>query len=157
MPGLPVHHQLLEPTQTHIHESVIPSNHLILCCPLLLLPSDSRKDSDIAEGLNKQATTGMGRSPVLTNSQEILIMRILAPHPENHWTMRPETLKGTLVQRCLVIFNTFIFTSNSIVDTLLSVFGVLEILSCSPADEVLPACDFTSDLKYYSSEKHSKH
>ena len=37
-PGLPVHHQLLEPTQTHI-QSVMPSNHLILCCPLLLLPS----------------------------------------------------------------------------------------------------------------------
>ena len=25
--------------QTHIHWSVMPSNHLILCCPLLLLPS----------------------------------------------------------------------------------------------------------------------
>ena len=30
MPGLPVHHQFPEFTQTHIH--------LILCCPLLLLP-----------------------------------------------------------------------------------------------------------------------
>ena len=39
MPGLPVHHQLLEFTQTHVHESVMPSNHFILCCPLLLLPS----------------------------------------------------------------------------------------------------------------------
>ena len=38
MPGLPVHHQLPEFTQTHIHESVMPSNHLILCLPLLLLP-----------------------------------------------------------------------------------------------------------------------
>ena len=38
-PGLPVHHQLLEFTQTHVHESVMPSNHLILCYPLLLLPS----------------------------------------------------------------------------------------------------------------------
>ena len=26
-------------TQTHVHESVMPSNHLILCRPLLLLPS----------------------------------------------------------------------------------------------------------------------
>ena len=33
MPGLPVHHQL--PGST---ESVMPSNHLILCRPLLLLP-----------------------------------------------------------------------------------------------------------------------
>ena len=38
-PGLPVHHQLREFTQTHVHESVMPSNHLILCHPLLLLPS----------------------------------------------------------------------------------------------------------------------
>ena len=38
-PGLPVHHQLPESTQTHVHESVMPSNHLILCRPRLLLPS----------------------------------------------------------------------------------------------------------------------
>ena len=39
MPGLPVHHQLPEFTQTMSTESVIPSNHLILCHPLLLQPS----------------------------------------------------------------------------------------------------------------------
>ena len=39
MPGLPVHPQLPEPTQTHVRESVTPSSHLLLCCPLLLLPS----------------------------------------------------------------------------------------------------------------------
>ena len=38
MPGLAVHHQLPESTQTHVHQ-VMPSNHLILCHPLLLLPS----------------------------------------------------------------------------------------------------------------------
>ena len=39
-PGLPVHHQLLESTQKLMSvESVMPSNHLILCHPLLLLPS----------------------------------------------------------------------------------------------------------------------
>ena len=40
-PGIPVHHQLPESTQTHVHwiESGMPSNHLILRCPLLLLPS----------------------------------------------------------------------------------------------------------------------
>ena len=38
-PGLPVHHQLLESTQTHVHGSVMPSNHLILRHPLLFLPS----------------------------------------------------------------------------------------------------------------------
>ena len=37
MPGLPVCHQLLEFTQTHVHWVwTMPSNHLILCCPLLL-------------------------------------------------------------------------------------------------------------------------
>ena len=35
-PGLPVHHQLLEFTQTHSTESVMASSHLILCHPLLL-------------------------------------------------------------------------------------------------------------------------
>ena len=36
--GLPVHHQLPEFTQTHVHRVVMPSSHLILCRPLLLLP-----------------------------------------------------------------------------------------------------------------------
>ena len=38
-PGLPVHHQLPEPTQTHVHwvgDAIQPSHPL---CPLLLLPS----------------------------------------------------------------------------------------------------------------------
>ena len=39
MSGLPVHHQLPELTQTMTIESVMPSNHLIFCCPLLLLSS----------------------------------------------------------------------------------------------------------------------
>ena len=38
-PGFPVHHQLLELAQTMSTESVMPSNHLILCPLLLLLPS----------------------------------------------------------------------------------------------------------------------
>ena len=39
MPGFPVHHQLLEPTQTHVYRVSDAVPHLILCCPLLLLPS----------------------------------------------------------------------------------------------------------------------
>ena len=35
MPGLPGHHQLQEPTQTYDIMLVMPSNHLILCRPLL--------------------------------------------------------------------------------------------------------------------------
>ena len=38
MPGLPVHHQLLEFTQTHVHRVGDAISHLILCRPLLLLP-----------------------------------------------------------------------------------------------------------------------
>ena len=38
-PGLPVHHQLPEFTKLMCMESVMPSNHLILCCPFLLLLS----------------------------------------------------------------------------------------------------------------------
>ena len=38
MPGFPVHHQLPESAQTHVHR-VGDANHLILCRPLLLLLS----------------------------------------------------------------------------------------------------------------------
>ena len=38
-PGLPVHHQLPEFMKLMSIESVMPSNHLILRCPFLLLPS----------------------------------------------------------------------------------------------------------------------
>ena len=38
-PGLPVHHQLREFPKLMSIELVMPSNHLILCCPFLLLPS----------------------------------------------------------------------------------------------------------------------
>ena len=37
-PGLPVHHQRPEFTQTHVHRVGDASSHLILCRPLLLLP-----------------------------------------------------------------------------------------------------------------------
>ena len=38
-PGLPVHHHLLESIRLTSIESVMPSSHLILCRPLLVLPS----------------------------------------------------------------------------------------------------------------------
>ena len=38
-PGLPVHHQLPDPSKPMSLELVMPSNHLILCHPLLLPPS----------------------------------------------------------------------------------------------------------------------
>ena len=39
MPGIPVHHHLQSSLKLMSIESVMPSNHLILCHPLLLLPS----------------------------------------------------------------------------------------------------------------------
>ena len=39
MPGFSVHHQLPELVQTQSIELVMPSNHLLLCRPFLLLPS----------------------------------------------------------------------------------------------------------------------
>ena len=38
-PGFPVHHQLPELAQTHVHRISDANSHLIFCCPLLLLPS----------------------------------------------------------------------------------------------------------------------
>ena len=38
MPGLPVHHQLRSLLKLMSIDSVMPSSHLILCCPLFLLP-----------------------------------------------------------------------------------------------------------------------
>ena len=37
-PGLPVHHQRPEFTQTHVHRVSDATSHVILCRPLLLLP-----------------------------------------------------------------------------------------------------------------------
>ena len=39
MPGFSAHHQPQSVLRLVSIESVMPSNHLILCCPLLLLPS----------------------------------------------------------------------------------------------------------------------
>ena len=39
VPGFPVHHHLLKLAQTHIHQLMMPSSHLVFCSPLLLLPS----------------------------------------------------------------------------------------------------------------------
>ena len=38
MPGFPVLHHLPEVSQIHVHWVIMPSNHLVLCQPLILLP-----------------------------------------------------------------------------------------------------------------------
>ena len=44
-PGLPIHHNSRSLPKLMSIESVMPSNHLILCCPLLLLPSVFSRES----------------------------------------------------------------------------------------------------------------
>ena len=46
-PGLPVHHQLPEFTQTHINQVGDAISHLILCCPLLLLPTNPSQHQSV--------------------------------------------------------------------------------------------------------------
>ena len=40
MPGFPIHHQLLELAKIHAHQVSDAMQTFILCCPLLLLPSN---------------------------------------------------------------------------------------------------------------------
>ena len=60
-PGFPVHHQLPEPLMSIA--SVMPSNHLILCRPILLLPSIFPRirvfsnDSDGGQSIGVSAST----------------------------------------------------------------------------------------------------
>ena len=73
MPGFPVHHQLTEFTQTHVHWVVMPSNHLILCRPLLLL-----LQSFLASGSSpmSQFFTSDGQSIGISASTSVLPMNI---------------------------------------------------------------------------------
>ena len=71
-PGLPVHHQLLEPTQTI--ESVMPFNHLILCRPLFLLPSIF---PSIMSFPGSQFFTSGGQSIRVSGSTSVLPMNIV--------------------------------------------------------------------------------
>ena len=71
MPGFPGHHQL-PLTQTHVIESVMPSNHLILCFPLLLPPSIF---PSIRVFSNPLFASG-GQSIGISNSVSVLPMNI---------------------------------------------------------------------------------
>ena len=71
MPGLPVCHQLPEFTQTHVHWVMMPSNHLILCCPLLLLPSIFPASGSFPKS---QLFTSGGQSTEVSTSTSVLTM-----------------------------------------------------------------------------------
>ena len=72
MPGLPVHHQLPEFTKLMSIESLMPSNHLILCRPLLppsIFPS-------IRDFLMSHFFASVGRSIGVSASASVLPMNI---------------------------------------------------------------------------------
>ena len=76
-PGFPVPHQLPELVQTHFHQSVMPSNHLILCVPF-----SSRLQSFPASGsfTMSQFTSGgqsIGASTHLTQLPSYLSIWII--------------------------------------------------------------------------------
>ena len=60
-PAFPVLFYLLEFAQTHVCKSVVPSNHLILCCPLLLLSSIFLKHQGLFQwvGSSHQVATAL--------------------------------------------------------------------------------------------------
>ena len=72
-PGLPVYHQLSEFTQTQVHWISDPSNHLILCHPLLLPPSIF---PSIRVFSNESAFHISGRSTGVSASTSVLPMNI---------------------------------------------------------------------------------
>ena len=79
-PILPVHHQLPESTQSI--ESVMPSSHLILCHPLLLLPSVFPSIRDFS---NSQLFASGGQSIGVSASTSILPMNTQGSSPLE-WT-----------------------------------------------------------------------
>ena len=62
MPGFPVHHQLPEFTQTHVHWVGDAIQHLILCFPLLLLQSFPASGSFPMSWLFKSGGQSIGAS-----------------------------------------------------------------------------------------------
>ena len=72
-PGFPVYHQLWEFAQTHVHRVHDAIHHLILCCPLLLLPSVPPR------------IRVFSNESVLHNSQ--LFPQLFVRTPDNHFTV----------------------------------------------------------------------
>ena len=93
-PSLPVHHQLPESTQTHVHWVCDASNHLILCCPLLLLPSIF---PSIRVFLNKSALCIRGPSIGVSASISVLPMNTQDWYPLG-WTGWISLLSKNLLQ-----------------------------------------------------------
>ena len=85
-PGLPVHHKLPKFTQTHAIESVMPSSHLILCRPLLLLPP---------------SLPASGSFPMSQISHEVAkVLEFQLQHQSFQWTPRTDLLDGLVGSPC---------------------------------------------------------
>ena len=85
-PGLPVHHRVnsrSSPKPMSI-ESVMTSNHLILCCPLLLLPS-------ILPSIRV-----FSNESVLSN-QMVKVLEFQRQHQSFQWTLSTDLLEDGLV------------------------------------------------------------
>ena len=81
MPGFPVVHYLPELVQLIFIELVMPSNHLILCCPLLLLPSIF---PSIKVFSNESGLPGSGQSIGASASATVLHLIHLVIHSVNN-------------------------------------------------------------------------
>ena len=71
-PGLPVHHQSRSPPKPMCMESVMPSSHLILCRPLLLLPSVPPASRSSESALHSKWTKAWSFSFSISPSNEYL-------------------------------------------------------------------------------------
>ena len=81
--GLPVHHQLPDLTKLMCSESVMPTNHLILCHPLLLLPSIFPSIRVVW---------------VSSSHQVAKVLEFQLQHQSFQWTPRTDLLQDGLVQ-----------------------------------------------------------
>ena len=81
MPGFPVLHHLPEFAQTHVHRVSDPSNHIILCRPLLLPPIPP----SIRVFSNESALWSGGQSIGVSASASVLSMTIQDRSPLG-WT-----------------------------------------------------------------------
>jgi len=107
-PGFPVHHQLPEVSQTHSMESMMPSNHLILCSPLLLPPTIFFQHQGL---LKYQFVTSGSQSTGVSNSASVLPMNIQDWFPLGLTSLLSLQSKGlsgvfsnTTVQKYLLLF-----------------------------------------------------
>ena len=83
-PGLPVHHKLPQFTKLMSIESVMPSSHLILCHPLLLLPPNPSQHQGLFQWVNS-----------LHEVAKVLEFQL--QHQSFQWTPRTDLLQDGLV------------------------------------------------------------